>query len=193
MRDVTSHPDTDIRLSRHYLGDVRSKSRWFAALGIALMAGGVLALGHVLGTTSPSFSYIGTIMISGAVAQILMAFYIRSWSGSVNWLLGGMFYGMAGALCHYDAGLASSALTLLLAAALVVSGALRMIVGAMTRLLQGSEWLVASGVVSCLAAILVALGWPADAPWVLGLWLTIDIAFQGAAALIFGLLMRERS
>jgi uncharacterized membrane protein HdeD (DUF308 family) len=192
MRNPTSLPDAEFIFSERYLGDIRSKSRWFEALGLALLIAGMLPLGYVLGAKTVSFSYIGAAMIIGGVAQILMAFYIRSSSGFVSWLLGGMFYALSGALCYYDPGLASTELTLLLAATLVVSGATRMGLGALTGLLPASGWLTASGATSCVAAILVALAWPANAPWVLGLWLTIDLAFQGAAALIFGLSIRAR-
>jgi len=42
-----------------------------------------------------------------------------------------------------------------------------------------------------LVGIIVAVGWPADTLWVLGLFLAIDLTFQGASALVFGLTLKS--
>jgi uncharacterized membrane protein HdeD (DUF308 family) len=48
----------------------------------------------------------------------------------------------------------------------------------------------ASGVITTLAGIVVALGWPVNTLWLLGRVLAIDLIFQGVAAIAFGLALR---
>jgi uncharacterized membrane protein HdeD (DUF308 family) len=49
---------------------------------------------------------------------------------------------------------------------------------------------LASGVITGLAGIVVALGWPVNTLWLLGLVLAIDLTFQGVAAIAFGLALK---
>jgi hypothetical protein len=48
-------------------------------------------------------------------------------------------------------------------------------------------WIVAAGVISILAAMLIALGWPVNSLWVLGMFLAIDLVMQGWAFIAVGL------
>ena len=190
MRNATIRSTSDPGSFGPLLGQLRSKWRWFVALGVALLILGALALHEAPVTTDDSVEHIGILMVVGAVAQILMAFGIRAWSGFFYWIWSGLVCGCAGAFAFYNPEFVVAALNFLLAACLIVSGALRIWEGADARELGGAGWLVGSGVVSCVAGVLIALGWPPDEQWVLGLWLAIDLTFQGVAILMFGLRFR---
>jgi len=172
-------------------GEVRSKWGWFVALGVALLILGLFAFSNVLAATFASVIYVGVVMLVGGIAQIFLAFRVRTWGGFFFWLLSGLLYGAAGVLAFYNPVLAAGVLTLFLAASMVVAGALRMALGVRSRPLGGWGWVVASGVITLLVGIIVAAGWPANTLWVLGLFLAIDLTFQGASALLFGLTLRS--
>ncbi len=87
--------------------------------------------------------------------------------------------------------LASAVLTFLLAVALVASGALRAWVGFSHRPEQGWGWIVAAGAISVLAGLIIAMGWPVNSVWVLGLFLAIDLIFQGWTFIAVGLALKK--
>jgi uncharacterized membrane protein HdeD (DUF308 family) len=46
-------------------------------------------------------------------------------------------------------------------------------------------------IVSVLAGIVFLLGWPADSAYLLGIVLAVDLTFQGAMAIAWGVALRE--
>lgn len=107
-------------------------------------------------------------------------------------VLSGLLYAVAGFFAFYNPVLASAALTLLLAIALVASGALRAYFGYAHQSIKNWGW-IAAGVVTALAGIVIAIGWPVNSLWVLGIFLAIDLMIQGWAFVIFGLALRNDS
>ena len=82
-------------------------------------------------------------------------------------------------------------LTFLLAVALVASGALRAWVGYSHRPANGWSWVVAAGLISVLAGLTIAMGWPVNSLWVLGLFLAVDLIFQGWTFIAVGLALKR--
>ena len=78
-----------------------------------------------------------------------------------------------------------------LAVALVASGVLRVWVGYGHRPEPGWGWIVAAGVISALAGLIIAMGWPVNSLWVLGLFLAIDLIFQGWSFIAVGLALKR--
>ena len=191
MGNTTLHSGMGIGPLGALAGEIRSKWGWFVALGVALLILGLFAFSNVLVATFVSVIYVGVVMIVGGVAQIFLAFQVRTWGGFFFWLLSGLLYGAAGLFAFYNPLLAAGVVTLFLAGAMVVAGALRIALGVRSRPLGGWGWVVASGVTTLLVGIIVAVGWPANTLWVLGLFLAIDLTFQGASALIFGLTLKS--
>ena len=170
--------------------ELRSHWGWFVALGVVLLVLGFIAFGHLVIATVASVFYLGALMVIGAVAQIIHAFRVKRWGGFFFWLLSGLLYGAAGVLAFYNPALVAAALTLVLAVALIASGILRVWSGFRLRPEPGWGWLLASGVITTLAGIVVAIGWPVNTLWLLGLVLAIDLTFQGVGAIAFGLALK---
>jgi len=84
----------------------------------------------------------------------------------------------------------SSVCSCALGAALIASGILRIVASFRLRPETGWGWLLASGVITLLAGIVVVIGWPVNTLWLLGLVLAIDLIFQGVAAIAFGLALK---
>ena len=173
------------------LAAVRSKWGWFVALGVALLILGALAFSNLFVATLASVIYIGVVMMLGAVAHIVAAFQLRRWGAFFLWLLSGLLYGAAASLVFYNPVLAAGALTLVAALAMVFAGGLRIGAGVRARPGNGWGWIIASGVMTFLVGIVIALGWPANTLWLLGLFLAIDLTFQGVAALFFGFALKS--
>lgn len=170
--------------------EVRSKWGWFVALGAALLALGLLAFGNLLAATLASVFFVGATMLVGAAFQLIHASRVKGWGEFFLWLLSALLFGGAGVLALANPALAAATLTLLLAVSLIASGAVRIWSGVRLRPWSGWGWIAASGVVSILAGVVFALGWPVNSPWLLGMMLAIDLTFQGVAAIGFGLTLR---
>ena len=54
-------------------------------------------------------------------------------------------------------------------------------------------WIVAAGIVTILAGLVIATGWPVNSLWVIGLFLGIDLLFQGWSYIAIGLALRARA
>ena len=172
------------------LAGLRPHWGWFVALGALLLGLGLLASGDLLLATLASVFFVGAAMLAAGLAQVVHAFRVKGWGSFFLWLLSGLLYGAAGVFALLDPGLAMVVLTLLLALALIASGALRIAAGFGLRPFSGWGWLLASGLVSILAGVVSLLGWPLNSLWLLGLALAFDLAFQGVAATAFGLTLR---
>jgi uncharacterized membrane protein HdeD (DUF308 family) len=164
---------------------------WYVALGIALLVLSAFAFGNLLAATVASVYFVGILMLVAGVLQIVHAFEVKRWGGFLLWLLSGVLYGAAGVLAFMNPLLAAAALTLLLAISLIVSGILRIAWSMTLRRLPGWGWLLASGAITTAAGVVFLVGWPGNALWLLGIVLAVDLAFQGVADIVFGLVLRR--
>lgn len=187
MQPAAAHADVDTGPSR---GEARRKWGWFVALGVLMVILSAVAFANLLVATLATVAYIGVMMMLGAIAHIFEAFQVRRWGPFFMWLLAGLLYGAAAVLIFYNPGFAASALTIAVAVALVFSGVMRIGAGVRARPDAGWGWIIASGVITLLVGIIVAVGWPANTLWLLGLFLAIDLTFQGAAAIAFGVALK---
>ncbi len=54
----------------------------------------------------------------------------------------------------------------------------------------GWGWMVASGKITLLTAIIFAMNWPANTLFFLGIVLAVDLTFQGVASMALGLSLK---
>jgi uncharacterized membrane protein HdeD (DUF308 family) len=191
--DPTDNPAPPSSGSRERLSvaELRHRWGWFVALGVALLLLGTMAFLNMLVATVASVYTVGILMLIGAAIQIGQAFSVKSWSSFAWWILGGVIYALAGLATLVNPLLASAFLTLFLAAALVASGVSRIWVGFQSRPSANWGWLALSGLVTLLAGLVIAMGWPVNSLWVLGMFLAIDLLFQGWASIALGLALRR--
>jgi len=180
-----SHIDTDTTKA-----GIGSAWGWFIALGVVLIALGALAFFNLPAATAASVYAIGIFMLVGAGAQLGTAFLVRS-GGGFGLLLSALLYGLAGILTVANPMLAAKAFTLMLGLALIFSGVMRIGWSMVLRSLRGWGWLTASGIVSVIAGIVFTAGWPTNSVWLLGMILAVDLTFQGATAIGWGLALKE--
>lgn len=164
---------------------------WFVGLGVLLALLGFGALTYVFAATLASVLFVGSIMIVGGIAQLIQAWKVTGWKGFTWWTLSGVLYLVAGGLVVYDPLMGATILTLLLGASLIAVGVLRLWIWVQNRSQQGWQWLALSAVVSLAAGLLIAINWPADSLWILGLVLAIDLLFQGWMLILLGLNLRS--
>lgn len=176
---------------KNAIGSTRDKWGWFVALGVLLLIFGGIAFGNLFIATVASVYMIGWLMLFAGVVEIIHAFGVKTWGRFFYWLLSGLLYAVAGFFAFYNPLLASTVLTFLLAVALVASGLLRLWVGYQHWSEKGSGWIVTAGAVTALAGLVIAMHWPVNSLWVLGLFLAVDLVFQGWSFIAFGLALKR--
>lgn len=176
---------------RESLVKARDKWGWFVALGVLLLILGGIAFANLLVATVASVLFVGSMMLVGGIVEIVHAFGVRTWERFFFWFLSGLLYAVAGILAFANPLLASSVLTILLAIALAASGGFRIAFAMNHKDAKNWGWIVAAGAVSVLAGLLIALGWPVNSLWVLGMFLAVDLVMQGWALIAVGLALKR--
>ena len=169
---------------------VAGKWGWFVALGVLLIMCGGLAFGNLLMATVASVYYVGIIMLVGGLFNLAHAFQVKGWDSVLYWGLSGACYTIAGLFAFINPVLASSFLTFIMAIALIVAGCFRIWVGLKLRPLQGWGWVALGGLVTLVAGLIIAAGWPVNSLWILGLFLAVDLVMQGLSLIASGVLAK---
>lgn len=173
------------------LSEIKAKWGWFVALGAVLIVAGVIALGNLVLSTVASVFYVGLMMAVAGVAQIFHAFQVKNWGSFAFWLLCGLLYVWSGLIAFNNPALAAGVLTLVLGLSLIVAGIFRLIAAFQARPHAGWGWLAFGGAITLLLGIEISVGWPVNSVWVLGLFLGIDLIFNGVAVLLLGLRLKK--
>ncbi len=157
---------------------LRNHWKWFLALGIGMVVLGTISLGCSILTTEVAVVAFGFLMLVGGIAEIISAFWAGKWSGTLIHLLIGILYTIVGIMIIDQPLNSAVQLTLLLAFFLVFSGILR-IVFALTEQFTGWGWVLLNGAVTLLLGMLIYKQWPASGLWVIGLFIGIEMIFNG--------------
>ncbi len=172
------------------LGVLRAKWGWIIALGTVYLLAGLIALYSVATATVASVFVVGIMMLIAGVAEVINAFQMKSWGKFLLWILLGVLYIVAGFVTFENPLLAAALLTLILGAALVASGIMRIILAFSMR--EGTSWIgvAFSGVITLLLGLVILAHWPVSGLYVLGLFLGIDLVFAGVSWIGIGLTLK---
>lgn len=172
---------------------LRAKWGWIVALGVVFLIAGFIALGSVVAATASAVMIVGIMMIMGGVAELVAAFSVKEWGKFLFWLLLGALYVAAGVIAIMNPFAAATILTLMLGAALLIGGILRIFLAfQMKGAGKPWGWVVVSGLVTLLLGVMVIAQWPASSFFVLGIFLGIDLIFIGSGWITMGLALKQR-
>jgi uncharacterized membrane protein HdeD (DUF308 family) len=163
---------------------------WFLTLGICLMVVGALAMGAPLLTSLATVGVLGGLLLAGGIVQIVNGFMARSWGGFFGHFLAGILHLIVGALFIEQPLRAAEALTLMLAVAFLVGGVFR-IVEALTKDFAGRGWVALNGVITFALGVAIWRRWPEASYWVIGLFVGIDLIFNGWSWVMLGLFVKN--
>lgn len=156
---------------------------WFTFLGILLIISGALAIAFPLAGSLTVTVWAAVAFLIAGVSQTLHAFMARDWSGFWLGLLIGLLYLATGIVLALYPINGVIALTLFLAAVLLVDGVFRSILAFQIRPHRGWGWMLAGGILGIVLAGLIYAQLPSSAAWVLGLLLGINLVMAGASFL----------
>src|ERR1700681_1308530 len=182
-------PENTVVSTELHLGGVhelRKRWGWFLALGILLVVLGMIALGSSVFMTLATMVFVGWLMIVSGVFQAVHAFTCKGWSGFFIDLLTGLLYTVVGFMIVANPAATAITLTLLIAILLIFGGVFRIAVALSVRY-PNWLWLLLHGVINLILGIMIWQQWPLDGLWVIGLFVGIDMIFNGWSLVMLGL------
>jgi uncharacterized membrane protein HdeD (DUF308 family) len=180
--------------SAHSLGEAieRLREKWAAitAFGVLLVVLGFVALFFSLVATIVTVTLNGVLFLIAGGAEIGIGMHSRTWGRFFFWVLGGLLYLAAGALCIVNPVLASVALTLILGAALIAAGVVRVYLAFQLPADQPRALVFVAAAVTILLGLVIVTHWPLESVYVLGTLLGLDLLFHGVGWVSFGMGLR---
>lgn len=163
---------------RQELGRIRKNWIWFLILGILTIVLGVFLIATPLLGSLAAVWMISVLLIASGIVQFVGAFSTKGWGGFFLSLLTGVLYVGLGILIVDRPVTALEVLTIVIALSLVIGGLFRIIVAVSERF-YGWGWTVLSGGISLLLGVMIWRQLPTSAFWVIGLFLGIEMLFNG--------------
>jgi uncharacterized membrane protein HdeD (DUF308 family) len=162
---------------------------FLVGMGLALMILGLGAIGSSLIATLATVVVFGLLLLLGAIFQVVTAFWARNWRGFFLHLTAGVLYLIVGVFLIEDPLLGDLGLTLLVAAALLTGGILRIALSLVERF-DGWPWMLLNGTVSVVLGAAIWRQWPLSGLWVIGLFVGIEMLFSGVSWVMLGLAVK---
>lgn len=175
------------------LGEVTSKWGWMLALGITMVILGTIGLGMTFALTIASVIFFGVLLLIGGGIQLVDAFMCKGWKSILWHILIALLYLVGGAVIIWDPVLASATFTLFIAGVLVGIGSLRVIVAFQMRGIPGWVWVLIGGIAAIALGIMIFAQWPVSGLWVIGLFVAIEMLFNGWSQIMIALAARAAS
>lgn len=152
--------------------------------GAVSILAGILAIAVPFLASITAAILVGGLLVGSGAVGLVSAFRREGWHVAAAFALS-LVSVVAGLLMLFQPIAGILALTTLVIAYLGASGILRIWYGARQRD-DGGGWMIATGALSIVLALLLWFGFPFNAVWVPGLLLGIDLILWGALLLAFG-------
>jgi len=172
------------------LSSLRRNSGWLAALGVALIAIGVLAIAYPFAATITTVELFGFLLLIGGAVEAVGSFGARGWGGFLIHLLCGVLAAFFGVLLLDRPLLGAAGYTLVMAMFFFASGLARIIFAVSNRF-AGWGWVMLSGGVSLVLGVMIWREMPVATLWVIGTFVGINLIFNGVSWLMLGLAVRR--
>jgi uncharacterized membrane protein HdeD (DUF308 family) len=170
---------------------LRQRWGWLVAFGTLASLLGFLALALTTYATVFAVYMIAFFMILVGGTEIVLGVNSHVWSSRLLLVLLGLFYVVAGAFALANPLTGAAAFTLLLGASLLATGLVRVYFG--FKLPHGPiGFVVFAGLITTLLGLLILFGWPENSPFILGIFLGVDLLFYDGSWIGFGLFLRPR-
>jgi uncharacterized membrane protein HdeD (DUF308 family) len=161
-------------------------------LGAVSFSLGVIAIISTFIATMATVTVLGVIILFAGVTEVVHAVIVRKWRDFGLHLLAAAMYLIVGLFILEDRVRAATVLTLILAAAFIAGGLLRVIFSLVERY-PSSVWVTVSGFVDLLLGIMIINHWPSVSYWVIGLFVGLDLLFHGWSSIMLGLTLSRSS
>jgi uncharacterized membrane protein HdeD (DUF308 family) len=167
-------------------------SGWFVVLGVSLIILGIMAIALPTIASAMTVLFLGWILLIGGIVQGVHAFTAKQWRGFFVQALSALLYAFVGLLLLMNPLLGMFTLTIVLVAFLAVEGIFKIVMSFQVKESANWGWILFSGAVSLVLAILIWSQLPGDALWIMGLLVGINMVFSGWAMTMLALAAGEK-
>lgn len=185
-----SNETTLTTIQAAFSADLKKNWGWLLALGLVSIVLGTFGLYMTFALTLASVLFFGVLILVAGVVQLVHAFTCTGWKSVLWHILIALLYIAAGVDIMLNPARASLILTLLLAGILVAVGVLRSVMAFQLRPASGWFWPLLSGLVSVVLGGLIVAEWPDSGLWVIGLFVAIELIFNGWSYVLIALAAR---
>ena len=165
--------------------------RWLLWTGGIMMVLGLAAILLPFVATMTIQALLAIILLVAGITQAVHAFKCQQTKGMAFRLLGAALYGLVGILLLAFPLRGALTLTLLLAVMFAIVGAFKIALALSLRPFPSWGWLMISGLVAVFLSVLIWIGLPGTATWVIGLLVGIELLLSGWSMVVFGLSVRN--
>lgn len=155
--------------------------RWPLAIGLVLVGLSIAAFAKVLNSADQNHMLIGVLMLIAGLAQGAHAMMDMRWSNFTSDFAPSILFLLGGLIVISDPLTGSFVLTLLLAAALVLTSLFRLTSAWRGEALGGWQLLAIAGAVSVALWLWLLWTWPRSGVWVLGTIVGLDLLASGVS------------
>lgn len=163
---------------------------WLLALGVVFIILGIIALGAPYALALAVDLMLGWILIICGIVSIVSAFLSRNWGKFILILLSGIVFVIAGILLLANPLEGVLTLAILLAAFLLVEGIFKIMYAFQMKSAQNWGWVLLSGIISLILAILIWAQWPASIV-IIGLLVGFYVLFSGISMVMLAIAARS--
>ena len=173
------------------LGKVKENWGWILALGILFIILGFVGFGMVVSLTITTTMVFGGLLLAGGILQLFHAFKCKGWKSILWHILIALVYIWAGAVVMFDPVFSSFVLTMMIAVALMMVGAMRIVMAFQIKGAKGWVWLLFAGIISLALGGIILAQWPFSGLWVIGLIVAVELTIHGWSYVMLALLARN--
>jgi uncharacterized membrane protein HdeD (DUF308 family) len=167
------------------------RNHWwlYFTLGLVTVIVGFVAISSVVVATLATVFVYGVLLLIAGITEVIHAVMVRNMKGFALHLLAAAVYLLVGLFLIEDPVRAAVVLTLVLAASFLVGGLLRSLI-AVVHQFPGWPMVLLHGMIDLVLGIMILSGWPESSLWVIGLFVGIDLIFNGWSWMFLALNVR---
>ncbi|MEX3009059.1 HdeD family acid-resistance protein [Hoeflea sp. TYP-13] len=186
MTDLFDKKDVEEALEK-----LKASWGWLVAIGVISLIGGLLSFANPFAATMTVDYLVGFVFLFAGVVQIVQAFSVRG-SGGFLWTLAvGILTLLVGAILVGNPIAGAASLTVLVGILLFFLGAAKIAFSMSMRPASGWGWVTLSGILSIVLGVIIFANFPWAAATVLGLFLGVELTFNGVTLLLTGFALRK--
>jgi len=178
-------------LRRSLYGDLSINWGWLLALGILQLVMGVVGLAMTVAFTLATVLLFGLFLIIAGVAQIVQTFTAKGWRSNMLHVAIAVLYLVLGLVIINNPVLASLAVTLSLGFLFTITGVIRAVMAFQMKNSKNWGWYVLNAIVSIILGLLIIAQWPTSGLWIIGLFVAIELIFDGWSSIMIALAAHE--
>ncbi len=190
---MTSLNPSQTDMQRAIKGALKAHWRLLLFQGVIMIILGVAAIGWPVAATIAVAFYIGWLFLIAGIVGLIVMFSAENVPAFLWSLLTAALSLAVGILLLWKPVAGAVSLTLVLTAFFIVEGVFQTVTSIAYRDVISSTWgwMLVSGLSDLALAVIIILGWPMSAAWVLGLLVGINLITSGWAIVMMAIAGRD--